>query len=174
MVRRWGRVLSGRPIWPGGAARRGRPALSGRSVRRRSHRFLAKQLRVQRPQFGSRVRAEAVGEHGAYLLVRRQCLRGTSGVPQRPQAQRLERFVYRVVGAERDQFRQDLVGAAQRQRRGEPGAPGVQSAGRPAGGDGATVGQIGEDRAPPQGKCIIEDGDGLGRIARVQGPHPSP
>lgn len=173
-MRRGGRALSVRPIEPGRATRRGRPASSGPSVRRHPHRSLVKQLRVQRAQFGAWVRAETGGEYGAYLLVRRQRLRRTSGVPQRPQAQCLERFVYRVVGAERDQFRQDLVGAAQRQRRGEPGAAGIQSAGRPAGGDGPAVGQIGEDRAPPQGERIVEDRDGLGGIARVQGPHPSP
>ncbi|CAM5739753.1 hypothetical protein SMICM304S_00002 [Streptomyces microflavus] len=66
--------------------------------------FLVEELSVQAAQFGPGVGAEAFGEYGADLVVRRQRLGRASGVPQGPDAQGLERFVERVGGAERGQL----------------------------------------------------------------------
>lgn len=103
----------------GGWTARGRAAVRGCGALRRSPgydrqlRFLSEQLRVQGPEFGARIGAEPVGEHGAHLLVRGQRLGSASGVAQGAQPQRLERFVEGVLAAERGQFRQQLLGPAE-------------------------------------------------------------
>jgi hypothetical protein len=54
---------------------------------------------------------------------------------------------------------------------GQPAAAGVQAAalcpGRPGGG----VRQVGEGRATPQGERLVQEADGLGRVAVLQGPY---
>ena len=161
------RVPAGRGAVAGAGRRRSGAAapLRAAAVRRRPVPVPAvspsggQQLRVQRPQFGARVRAEAVGEvrvrTASYAA---SASAGTAGVAQGAQAQGLERLVERVVVAERGQFGQDLLGAAEREGRGEPGAAGVEAAGLPAGGSARAVRQVGEGRAAPQRERVVEDG----------------
>lgn len=129
---------------------------------------------MERAQFGSGVGAEAVGEHGADLVVGGQCLGGAPGVAQGPQPQRLKGFVDRVLGAQGDQFGQGLVRAPEREDGAEPVAMGVQPPGLPAGGGGQAVGQVGQDRAAPQAERVVEHGSGLRRVALLQCPRALP
>lgn len=125
---------------------------------------------MERAQFGAGVGAQAVGEDDAHLVVGGQRLGGAPGVAQGPQPQRLKGFVDRVLGAQRDQFGQGLVRAAEREDRAEPVAAGVQPPGLPAGGFGQAVGQVGQDRAAPQDERVVEHGPGLHRVALLQCP----
>ncbi len=129
---------------------------------------------MQGAQGRARGGAEAVVEQGADLLVRGQRLGGASGVPQRPDAEDLERFVERVGVAEHGQFRQRLPRSAQGEERPERGPPCVEPAGLPAGRGRRTVGEIGEGGPAPQGEGLPQDGEGVGGVAVLQGPAPLP
>lgn len=137
-------------------------------------RFLVEEFAVQAAQFGPGVGAEAVGEYGADLLVRRQRLGRPSGVPQGPDAQGLERFVERVGGAERGQLPQGLVRPPEDAQRLQPGPAGAEPAGLQAGGGRGTVGQVVQRRPAPERQGRVEDGDGFDRVALLQGPAPLP
>ncbi|SEC71036.1 hypothetical protein SAMN04490357_2696 [Streptomyces misionensis] len=131
-------------------------------------------VRVQQPgvqgaQFGAGVGAQAVGDQPADVLVGGECLGRAAEVAQGAQAQRLERLVQRVGVAQGGQLGQGRLRLAEGEGGGEPGAPGVETAGLPAGGLRGAVGQIGEGRSVPQGEGIVQEGGGLGRVALGQG-----
>ncbi len=125
---------------------------------------------MQGPQLRARVGAEPVGQQAAYVLVGGQSLGGAARLVQGAQPQRLEGFVQRVGVAQGGQLGQRLLGVAEGEGGGEPGAAHVQVAGLPAGGLGAGVGQVGQRGPAPQGQGVVEDAGRLGRIAVGQRP----
>lgn len=137
-------------------------------------RFLVEQFGVQGAQGRAGRGAEAVVQQGAHLLVRGQGLGGAAGVPQGPDAQRLERFVERTGVAEHGQLRQRLPRPAEGQEGAERGPPGVEPAGLPAGRGRRPVGKIGEGGPVPQGERLLQGREGLLRVAVLQGPAPLP
>ncbi|CAM5441871.1 hypothetical protein SMICM304S_10692 [Streptomyces microflavus] len=174
-LRRGGRGRLPGGLLPGyGGLLGGLSGVRGGRLRGGGRGFLVEELSVQAAQFGPGVGAEAFGEYGADLVVRRQRLGRASGVPQGPDAQGLERFVERVGGAERGQLPQGLVRPPEEAQRVEPGPPGAESAGLQAGGGRRTVGEVGERRPAPERQGLVEDGDGLDRVPLLQGPAPLP
>jgi hypothetical protein len=95
-------------------------------------------------------------------------------VPQRAQPQHLQPLVHRVLLAQRGELWQRLLRPAERQRRREACAAGVQSAGLPARGLGRTVGQIGQHRPLPQRERVVQKRRRLHRVALLQRPRPLP
>ncbi len=149
--------------------------MAGPSVRGRGGTgFLVEELSVQTAQFGARVGAQAFGEYDADLLVRRQRLGRASRVPQGPDAQGLERFVERVGGAEGGQLPQRVVRPPEEPHRLQAGPPGAEPAGLLPGGGRRAVGQVGEGRTGPEGERLVQEGEGLARVALLQGPAPLP
>lgn len=122
--------------------------------------------RVEGPQFGARVGAQAGGEVPADGVVGGQCLRRPARVPQRPDPQDLERLVQRALPAQDGQFREGPLGLAQGQGRREPAPARVHAHGLPADGLGRRFGQVRQCRAAPQRQGLVIAGGRLGGVLR--------
>ncbi len=123
------------------------------------------QLRVQRPQFRPRIRAEPVRQESSYVLVGGQGLRRAARVAQGAQAQRLEGFVQGVGVAQGGQLGQGLFGVAEGEGGGVAGAQGVEAPGLLTGRLGGAVGEVGEGGAVPEREGVVEGDGGLGGVA---------
>ncbi|TXS32470.1 MFS transporter [Streptomyces sp. ms191] len=164
--RRPERVQFGRPADEGGQPRGEDGAL---------RRLLAgQQLGVEGAQVRAGVRAEAVREETADLLVRLERLRAAAGRPQRADPQGLQRLVERVLGRHGRQGRERGPGAAEGHVRGEPVPARLRVPLLRADDQGVagTAREVGERGPVPQPEGLVQDPGRPGRVPVGQGPGP--
>ncbi|KND36221.1 hypothetical protein IQ63_13080 [Streptomyces acidiscabies] len=124
---------------------------------------------MQRPEFSPRIRPQPVRQNAPHLVVRRQRLRRTPRIAQRAQAESLEGFVEGMRVAQGRQFRKNLLGLAEGQRRGMAGADRVEAAHLPAGRFRRAVGEVGEGGAAPQSEGVLQEDGRLRGVAVGEG-----